>query len=103
VHGTVPVWSFRDSSYFPTNFAASEPGTTPPKCRKCAHPPAERRRRCPDHLERDRARKLKKKALLHPKQNHPKLHLLPTDQPKLQPGVSALEGADIVVDKPEKK
>jgi len=37
------------------------------------------------------ARKLRKKELLHPKQNHPKLHLLPTDQLKLQPGVFALE------------
>jgi len=75
----------------PTSFAAPEPGTTPPKCRECAHPPAEGRRSCPGHLGRERARKLRKKELLHPKQNHPKLHLLPTDQLKLQPGVFALE------------
>jgi len=81
----------RNSTPFPTSFDASEPGTTPPKCRECAHPPAEGRRCCPEHIERDKARKLKKKALLHPKQNHPKLHLLPTDQLKLQPDVFTLE------------
>jgi len=81
----------RNSTPFPTSFDASEPETTRPKCRECAHPPAEGRRRCPEHLERDEARKLTKKALLHPKQNHPKLYLLPTDQLKLQPGVFALE------------
>ena len=80
-----------DSTPFPTSSDASEPGTTPLKCRECALPPAEGRRRCPEHLERDRASKLKKKALLHPKQNHSKLHLLPADQLNLQPGVFALE------------
>jgi len=69
----------------------SRAGLNATEWRECAHPSAEGRRRCPDHLKRDRARKLRKKAPLHPKQNYLKLHLLTTDQLKLQPGVFALE------------
>jgi len=68
----------------------SEPATTPPKCRECAHQPAEERKCCPGHLERDRARK-RKRALSDPRQYHHKLHLLPMDQLKLKPGMFALE------------
>jgi len=81
------------------------PGHNAPKCRECAYPPAEGRRCCPDHLERDRARKLKKKVLLHPKLVEPP-QIPPTPNGSAQTitrRVRPREGANTAVNKLEKK
>jgi len=78
-------------------------GRNATKCRECAHPLAEGRRRCPDQLERDRARRLKKKVFTSEVES-PQTPPTPNGSAQtINRRVRPREGANTAVDKPETK
>jgi len=86
-----------------TSFAAPEPGTTSPKCRECAHPPAEGRRSCPGHLGRESlGEEAEEEGTVASEAEPPQTPPAPNGSAQTTTRcVCPREEADTVVDKPE--